>query len=75
MLEILPYINGLVIFGLAIMVYCLPTALAFFKSHKHRWAISFLSLILGWTVVFWVACMTWALMNQTEEKANGKNDC
>ena len=63
------------LYVIALVVYILPLTVAFVRDHRHWRAIGFLTIALGWTVVFWIFCMAWALMGQKEVKPNGKNDC
>ncbi|WP_305862334.1 superinfection immunity protein [Helicobacter cholecystus] len=39
----------------------LPTIIAFARGHKSRFGIFVLNFFLGWTFVFWVVSLAWAL--------------
>lgn len=45
----------------SVVVYVLPAGIAFHRDHPQQWAILALNLLLGWTVIFWVASLVWAL--------------
>ena len=44
--------------------YLLPTAIAVDKQRKNIAAIFTLNLLLGWTFVFWVFSLVWALKDE-----------
>jgi hypothetical protein len=46
--------------ALFLLVYFLPTIVAFYRKHHRAWAIFALNLFLGWTVVGWIIAMVWA---------------
>lgn len=46
---------------LAILVYFLPMIIASRFRHPRQLAISYLNILLGWTVVGWVIILRWAL--------------
>ncbi len=50
---------GISIFG---TIYLLPYLIAFEKRKRNLTAILFLDIFAGWTVIGWIAAMTWALM-------------
>jgi Ni,Fe-hydrogenase I cytochrome b subunit len=43
-------------------LYFLPTFIAFTNKRKNKVAISALNILLGWTLLGWVASLVWALM-------------
>jgi hypothetical protein len=43
-------------------IYFLPTLIAFLRQHKNSLAIFLLNLLLGWTVLGWVASLVWSVM-------------
>jgi Superinfection immunity protein len=45
--------------------YALPALLAFYRRHGRAEAIAILNLLLGWTVVGWLAALAWALRSRT----------
>jgi Superinfection immunity protein len=48
----------------AIGFYLLPFSIASLRSHKNTGAIFVLNLLLGWTLLGWVAAMVWAVSAQ-----------
>ena len=51
---------NLLLFLLAIMVYLLPTILAFFRDCESATWIAVLNVFLGWTVLGWFIAIGWA---------------
>ena len=52
---------GLAMLGLVILVYFLPSIVAWDKGRANLTAIAILNLLLGWTFVGWVVALVWAL--------------
>lgn len=46
---------------IAIVLYFIPTVIAFFRGHHNAVAIFGLNLLLGWTFIGWVASLVWSL--------------
>jgi hypothetical protein len=44
-----------------LMLYLIPTLVAWWRSHHQLMAILALNLLLGWTFVGWVAALVWAV--------------
>jgi hypothetical protein len=42
-------------------LYFIPALVAFDRRHCNKASILVLNLLLGWTFVFWVAALVWAL--------------
>lgn len=63
--------EGIALLGIiiAIVIYFLPTIVAHNRCHNNAGAITVLNLLLGWTVLGWIAAFIWAFVNQ-EERSN-----
>lgn len=46
---------------LGLVVYFVPTMVAFKKKHLNKTAILLLNLFLGWTFVGWVVALVWSV--------------
>lgn len=46
---------------IGIFVYLLPSVVAGLRSHRNVPALLALNLLLGWTIIGWVAALVWAL--------------
>jgi hypothetical protein len=51
----------LILVALCLLVYFLPAIVAKEREHPNATAITVLNLILGWTLLGWVAALVWAL--------------
>jgi multisubunit Na+/H+ antiporter MnhB subunit len=49
--------KGAVIIVTSIMMYVLPTLLAFRRDRQKKWKIAAINLLLGWTLIGWVVSM------------------
>ena len=52
----------LLVIVLIVTFYFLPTLIAFLRQHKNKLAIFLLNLLLGWSVLGWVASLVWSVM-------------
>ena len=52
---------------LAMVLYFVPAFIAANREVKRATAIFFLNLLLGWTFVFWVVALVWALADTVED--------
>lgn len=68
MKEILAAGITLTVLALAVCLYFLPTIIAATSKPKHRQvdAIVALNLLLGWTLLGWVAALVWSLTKSAE---------
>lgn len=46
-------------------LYLLPSLVAAGRKHKNEGAIVALNLLLGWTLLGWIAALVWALTDNT----------
>jgi uncharacterized membrane protein YqaE (UPF0057 family) len=44
-------------------VYLFPAVIAWARRHRNRAAIILLDILLGWTLLGWVAAMVWAFID------------
>lgn len=52
----------------ALAVYLIPTIIAFARGHASKWSIGVLNIVLGWSLVFWVVALIWALSNKGQNQ-------
>jgi len=45
-----------------LFVYLIPTMMAFARGRKQAAAIAAVNVLLGWTVLGWIAAFVWALV-------------
>ena len=58
---------ALILFALLIALYFLPTIVASQRKHLSVNSIFVLNLFLGWSVIFWVISLVWALKNEPKK--------
>lgn len=51
-----------------LVVYLIPTIIAFVRGHVSKWGIGVLNIILGWSLVFWVIALIWSLSNKGQNQ-------
>lgn len=52
---------GFLVLAFLLAIYAMPTVIAYRRNHKNRMAICATNLLLGWTVLGWVAALIWSL--------------
>lgn len=52
--------EGLLSLAVMAAIYFIPYALAHSRKHASRTGIGLLNLLLGWTVLGWIAALIWA---------------
>jgi type VI protein secretion system component VasK len=50
---------GLLLLVVALL-YFVPTVIAFNRDHQNTRGIFILNVLIGWTVLGWIACLVWA---------------
>jgi len=53
--------SGIISFVVIVLLYLLPYILATVNKHHNAAAILILNLLLGWTILGWIAALIWAL--------------
>ena len=54
---------AIAVLGAILAVYLLPALIAG-RTHPHRLAIFVINLLFGWTLVVWVGCLAWAVIQR-----------
>ncbi len=49
-----------------LLLYFLPGVIAEARHHPNHWMIFGLNLILGWTVIGWIALLVWSLVSPSQ---------
>lgn len=55
---------------LFMLAYLVPSIIAAFRDCKRDLAILALNLLLGWTVLGWIAALIWALADNSRKSAS-----
>ena len=64
--------KGMVMIIVLVMLYLLPTMLAWKRRSRRRWRITAINVLLGWTVIGWIVSMV--LTFAYEPPADGETD-
>lgn len=51
-----------------LVVYLIPTIIAFARGHASKWGIGVLNIVLGWSLVFWVVALIRSLSNKGQSQ-------
>ena len=54
---------GIISFIVGIIVYFVPSYIAYRRKHKNRVAILVLNIFLGWSLIGWIVALVWSLTN------------
>lgn len=52
----------------ACFIYMIPTCVAASRKHRNTMAIAVLNLFFGWTLLGFVGCLVWSLINVSDKK-------
>lgn len=50
--------------AIVLICYLLPSFIAFMRGHSSRWGIAIFNVLLGWTVLGWIAALIWSVSNK-----------
>lgn len=51
-----------------VVLYMLPTLIAFGREHPRRQDVALVNILLGWTLIGWVAVFLWASLTHVESE-------
>jgi hypothetical protein len=51
---------------LVLIIYMLPTLIAFGREHPRRGEIAVINIVIGWTLIGWIIVFLWAALGRTE---------
>jgi len=57
-----------VIFIVLLVLYLIPSYIAWFRNAEHKTAILFINFFLGWTFIIWFVCLVWAFLSPSKNK-------
>jgi len=60
--------SSFIVLLLFLFAYLLPSVVAYLRSHNDGKAITILNLILGFTVIGWVAALIWSLTGNIKKQ-------
>jgi len=56
-----------ILLALVVLIYMLPTLIAFGREHTARHIIVLVNILLGWTLIGWIVVFLWALLGNVED--------
>lgn len=66
------YATDVIIVSLSVIaacfIYMIPTCVAASRRHRNTMAIAVLNLFFGWTLLGFVGCLVWSLINVSDKK-------
>lgn len=66
------YATDMIIVSLSVIaacfIYMIPTCVAISRRHRNTMAIAVLNLFFGWTLLGFVGCLVWSLINVSDKK-------
>jgi len=54
-----------IILLLCLIIYMLPTLIAYARDIPSRQTVTVVNIILGWTLIGWLICFLWATLAET----------
>lgn len=51
-----------------VLLYLLPSLIAFGREHPRRQDIALVNILLGWTLIGWIAVFLWASLTHVESE-------
>lgn len=58
----------IIVLTVSLILYFLPSIIAWHSKKPNFLAIFVLNIFLGWTLVFWVLALVWSLYKTSEKK-------
>jgi hypothetical protein len=59
----------MILIGITLLGYFVPTVIAAFRGHRNTIAITILNLLTGWTLIGWVIALIWSVLAAQETSA------
>lgn len=60
--------TNIIMLILVAVLYMLPTFIAFGREHPRRHDIAVFNILLGWTLIGWIAFFLWASLARVEDQ-------
>jgi len=58
---IIPSVAMLIAMLIGMIIFFLPTVIAFGKGHKYCWIILFINVVFGFTLIGWFGALIWSI--------------
>jgi uncharacterized membrane protein len=60
--------TNVIVLILVVIIYMLPTLIAFSREHPRRQELTVFNILLGWTLIGWIIIFLWAALGRVEEQ-------
>jgi cytochrome c oxidase assembly factor CtaG len=57
-----------IILMVVLIIYMLPTLIAYSREHPWRHELAIINIFLGWTLIGWVVVFLWAALGAVEDQ-------
>jgi len=61
--------TNIIVLIVVVILYMLPTLIAFSREHPRRGEVGVVNIFLGWTLIGWVAVFLWAALGPVEQQS------
>ena len=69
--QYLDLLFTLLIWAIVLYIYFIPTSVAMKRKHLNYLSIFVINLFLGWTIIAWVICLSWAVKVERKSAEDG----
>lgn len=67
-------LNGYAYLAVLLVLYLIPSVIAYRRWHKNFKPIFVLNISLGWTFLGWLVCLVWSLSSNTQPNEVADNE-
>ncbi|HEF0063491.1 MULTISPECIES: superinfection immunity protein [Citrobacter] len=67
-------LNGFMFLAVLLVLYLIPSVIAYRRWHRNFKPIFALNIFLGWTFLGWLVCLVWSLSSNTQPKKVAENE-
>ena len=67
-IAILTILVTILLSVIGIIIYFIPSIVAFKRDTASRWAIFLVNLFFGWTLLIWIVTLIWACEGRKEKQ-------
>ncbi|HYM73897.1 MAG TPA: superinfection immunity protein [Stellaceae bacterium] len=58
----------MILIMLVLLLYLLPTLIAYGREHLHRQDVAIVNIVFGWTLIGWILVFLWAALGRVEQE-------
>ena len=57
-----------ILLALVLILYLLPTLVAYGREHLRRQDVAIVNVLVGWTLIGWIVVFLWAALGRVEDQ-------